>query len=76
MEINSQIQSLLKSGKGNQAEALIPQLTSLNTNAQECTLKLTKDARKDNSLNALKLEESIEESCSPIWPSVKELLFE
>jgi hypothetical protein len=76
MEINDKVQGLLKSGKGNQAEGLISEMTSVNNQAKECTLKLTKDARKDKDLDALKLEESIDESCPKIWASVKELLFE
>lgn len=76
MEINDKTQALLKSGKGKQAEKLIPEMTALNAKAKECILKLTKDARKDGSLDAVQLEEAIDDSCPKVWPSVKEALFE
>lgn len=76
MEINDKAQSLLKTGKGSQAEKLISEMGMRNTQAKECTLKLTKDARQDNSLNAAPLEQAIENSCPKIWASVKEVLFE
>ncbi len=76
MEINDQLEKLLKSGNGKRAESLISKMTSTNSQAKECALQLTKDQRKDNSLDALKLEEAIQDNCPKIWPSVKELLFE
>ncbi len=77
MKVNDKTKSFLKNGKGKQAEKLIPEMTALNTQAKECILKLTKDSRKDKSLDVLILEEAIEHSsCPQVWPSVKEVLFE
>lgn len=76
LEINEEVQNLLKNGKGNEAEKLIPQMASRHAASKECTLALTKNAREDAGLDQTKMEEALDESCPKVWASVKELLFE
>ena len=74
IEINTEIEAMLKSGNGNRAEKMINDISTLNLKAQACTSEMVKQYGSKTQLDIDLLGFSMREKCPKVWTIVKDYI--
>lgn len=75
VQVNTQIQTMLKNGQGNKAEDLLPKIDELQAEGRTCAANLVKKYGADTQLDTDKISQSMKESCPKIFKIVEQDLF-
>ncbi len=75
VDVNDEIQTMIKNGDNSQAENLISKVEQLNTEGQSCAANMVKKYGADTQLDTDKISAHMKEKCPKILKIVGEALF-
>jgi len=75
IDINSEVQNLLKNNQGAEAELLLPNIASLQEEGQKCAASLVDKYGANTAIDAVQVKASMKKMCPKILDAVGDGLF-